>query len=114
MSYDVSLEIGGELVQVESHTDGGTYVMGGSTDASLNITYNYAECYRLTDLKSIRELDGRRASDVVGRLRSSVEFLGTTTYERDYWAPTPGNAGHAIAILLKWAEANPDAVFRVI
>ena len=32
-------------------------------------------------------------------------------YEKDYWAPTPGNAGYALKILLDWAIMNPDGVF---
>jgi len=42
-----------------------------------------------------------------------VEVLGDEPYKTDYWAPTPGNAGHAAAILLGWAKLYPDATFEV-
>ena len=33
-------------------------------------------------------------------------------YVVDYWAATPGNAGKALNILLKWAKQFPDATFK--
>lgn len=46
MSYDIELTLpDGELAQVPRHAEGGTYVMGGRTEARLNITYNYAPYY---------------------------------------------------------------------
>ncbi len=47
MSYDIDLsypESG--LAQIPSHEEGGTYALGGSTNASLNVTYNYGGFYR--------------------------------------------------------------------
>ena len=32
---------------------------------------------------------------------------------RDYWAPTPGNAGDALNILLEWAREFPKGVFTI-
>lgn len=108
MSYDVTLEGAGP---VERFEEGGTYVLGGSEEASLNITYNYAEVYRLLDF-SIRDLDGQTARETAERLAGLVEKLGTGKFE-DYWAPTPGNAGHALNILLAWATQYPDGIWRV-
>jgi len=120
MSYDIGLyppqvndpseEIMSPL-QVDAHEDGGTFVAGGTTDAWLNVTYNYSECYRLFEF-SLTDLDRKTASETEERLADLVEKLGTARYP-DYWAPTPGNAGHALSILLGWARQHPDGVWSV-
>lgn len=109
MSYDVSLENAG---LVERFCEGGTYAIGGSDEPELNITYNYAEVYKLLNF-SIRQLDGQKAAVMIPAMELVVNVLGTKKYEKDYWAPTPGNAGHALNILLGWAKQYPEAVFRV-
>ena len=87
--------------------------------------------------KGLRWLHGKTGRDTIGRLENAVELLGTHQYERcvdncdkcgsrcgygeglsdpmlpenrrsDYWAPTAGNAGHALNILLGWAKENPN------
>lgn len=100
-------------VEVTSFEDGGTYVLGGSNEASLNVTYNYSPLYWKVWGGGLKEtLDGKRAGDVIAALETGAEKLGTERY-RDYWAPTDGNAGAALATLLNWARQYPDAVFRV-
>lgn len=113
MSYDIDL-LGknGEIVKVETHSEGGTHVFGGTTAASLNVTWNYAQFFDTIDKKQgIRWLYGKKASECVQRLREAIGILGTDQDE-DYWTATQGNAGHALEILLKWAEQHPDAEFR--
>lgn len=107
MSYDIEL-LGkdGKPVQVERHAEGGTFALGGTNDACINITYNYAKHYRF------RELDGLEARDTISGLGEAVKRLGTKR-DDDYWEPTPGNAGYAASILLSWAIEHPDAVWRV-
>jgi len=118
MSYWVSLrDAGGEVCTVPKFEDGGTKVAGGSEEAELNVTYNYGEVYRLVPKFlgfefSIGFLNNRKALYTIAYLEHVVEVLGDKTYP-DYWAPTPGNAGHAAAILLKWARLHPDATFEV-
>jgi hypothetical protein len=110
VSYDVSLGYpDGRPCSVASHEEGGTYVLGGSPDPDLNVTYNYAGIYR-THGFSIRDLDGKRAGDTVLVLSRLVDLLGT---ERagDYWAATDGNAGYAASILLDWAGQHPNAIW---
>ena len=102
------------VVSVKNHSEGGTYVMDGSAEADLNVTYNYGGEFRKAwDGVGIEEaLDGKRASDVIYALRHGVKVLGTERSE-DYWETTPGNAGHALSILLGWAEQHPEARFKV-
>lgn len=114
MSWDVSLKRHGLPVSVERHEEGGTYRVGGTTEAVLNVTYNYSRQYRpLNGDRSLQEwLGGRRASECADDLRSAVAELGTERSD-NYWDATPGNAGYALSILLRWAEDNPDATFEV-
>lgn len=63
MSYWVKLlDKKGKVCQVERHSEGGTYVMGGTTDAELNITYNYSEPYSeyLDEKQGLKFLNGKR------------------------------------------------------
>lgn len=101
----------GNPLDVELFSEGGTQPVGGSTKAELNITYNYSRVYDLLRF-NLKDLHLKIASSVIDDLRYLVKKLGTTRHE-DYWAATPGNAGFAISILLKWAEANPNGVFHV-
>lgn len=119
MSYDVSLvdEDGVMLPFDHMAGEGGTYAIGGTSSCELNITYNYGEVFKLVlpNYRGLADwLGEKRASDVIVDLRSAVERLGTQTYKVDYWAPTPGNAGHALSILLAWAERYPGGKFEVV
>jgi hypothetical protein len=115
MSWYVMLYAGEECVKVESHEEGGTYVLGGTDVADLNVTYNYSWFYyRFLDAEDgLYWLNGKKAKDTIERLEKAVEELGTDQYQNDYWAPTHGNAGHALNILLVWAKQHPDAMWEV-
>ena len=112
MSYSVWLKDDKNgIVEVEDHQEGAIFALGGSNLAEMNITYNYSKVYCLFDWKP-RELDGKRARDTIPKLQEMVDKLGTRQY-KDYWAPTPGNAGHAVNVLLQWAKQYPDATWKV-
>lgn len=102
------------LVEVERFTDGGTYPIGGTTEAELNVTYNYSEWfYKYLDGESgLRWLDGKTGAEAYPRLVFAVDQLGTKR-SAYYWAATPGNAGAALDRLAKWAKQYPKAIFRV-
>ena len=113
MSYGVHLrEPNSDICQVEKHSEGGTYIAGGTTDAYLYITWNYGEYFyeHVDKQQGIRWLYNKKAKDCIKRLEEAVKKLGTER-NNDYWAPTAGNAGYALSILLKWAKENPEAVF---
>lgn len=119
MSWDVYLEKDGTPVDVPRHEEGGTYALGGITEAELNVTYNYGREFRhvwpepLPDSNCLKHmLDGRTAEETIAPLAAAIEKLGTTRDDY-YWAATPGNAGYALSLLLGWARANPDATWRV-
>ena len=108
MSYDVSLIGAGKVERIQ---EGGTQVVGGTDEPELNITYNYAEVYSLFDF-NINDLNGRRAALFIEKMEQIVAKCGTKRFE-NYWAPTPGNAGFALSILLGWAKQYPDATWEV-
>ncbi len=115
VSYDVKLvdPETGKAVIVDRHTEGGTYAIGGVDEAELNITYNYSEHFHeaLEPEKGLRWLYGKTGRETVERLRDAVIALGTVR-DPDYWKSTPGNAGFALSILLRWAGMYPDAVWK--
>ena len=124
MSWSIALEVDGDAVEVDNHTEGSTIILGGSTRAEIDITYNYSLLYHLACGHNLMTwLDGKKASDTYALLTEVTEKLGwkadylredqSSGNEAGYWTPTPGNAGHAAKILLAWAIANPSAIWRV-
>jgi len=136
MGYSIELvDKHGDIVQVDRHTEGGTYVamtmtesrrnpataritkgvavVDGTTNAEISITYNYSKYFRETidNEDGIRWLYGKNAKECVPRLHGAIRELGTVRVG-DYWLATPGNAGAALDILLKWAKQHPEAIFR--
>ena len=111
MSYDIDLcdAVTGEPLELDAphHMRGGTYAVGGSTQASLNVTYNYAQHYRrafaprpATDadarhgaiddgkvlgIRSIYTLTGAQSMPV---LQAAIAALGADI-DPDYWRPRP-------------------------
>jgi len=101
-------------MEVEAHSEGGTYVIGGTCAAELNITYNYSSLFaEAWDGVGLSEaLDGRRAGEIIHALEHAVAYLGTERDE-DYWKATKGNAGYALSILLPWARQHPTALMKI-
>lgn len=119
MSWWATLEKDGKPVEVDRHEEGGTFALGGTPEAELNVTYNYGGHFREAWPEEIdgsgalrRMLDGRTGEETAPLLAAAVERLGTKRHS-DYWEPTPGNAGRALDTLWRWAEEHPDATWRV-
>jgi hypothetical protein len=102
----------GNPVEVPSHNEGGTITLGGSTTAELNVTYNYSRFFRQVFPEGLNWLYGKTGAETIKPLERAIAELGTEQ-DFDYWASTPGNAGHALSILLGWAKANPGAVWEI-
>jgi hypothetical protein len=114
MSWWVSLNEKGKSVEVDRFTEGGTYAIGGQTEAALNITYNYGKFYKSLDQdKGLEYLDRKKAKTCIPKLENAVKALGIDR-SNDYWESTSGNAGYALSILLKWAKQHTNARFKVI
>jgi len=113
MGYSIEL-VGedGEPVIVVRHQEGSNFAYRGTTDAVIDITYNYSAYFveHIDSGAGIRFLYGKRAFDCVDVLDNAVESLGKVV-DDDYWKPTPGNAGHVLSVLLEWANKHPNAIF---
>lgn len=112
MSYWVYLRSPeGETLSVDHHIDGGTYALGVTNQAEVNVTYNYSKVFNLLGF-SIRDLHEKVAGDTIPILRALSQQLPDRP-DDDYWAPTPGNAGHVIHAFLKWAKQYPTGIWEV-
>lgn len=120
MSWWASLcDRNGIPLEVGRHAEGGTYVMGGTSEAELNVTYNYGGQFRQAWPEPLegsgalgQMLDGRTGAETAPLLRQAVAKLGTEP-SKDYWDSSAGNAGRALATLLAWAERHPNGVWKV-
>jgi hypothetical protein len=106
MSWWISLNENGQPLEVSRHAEGGTFLLGGTTEADLNVTYNYGKHF------IFKKLDGRTGLDTTKELEEAVQSLGIAR-DKDYWSPTAGNVGFACSILLDWAKQYPNGVWRV-
>lgn len=121
MGWDIELIKNGEIVSVAGHQAGsnqlaemqdGELIAVDRSEAYCCITYNYSEAYKLVNF-SMSNMNGLTGGETVDELHRAIEKLGTKKYDKDYWAPTPGNAGYALSILLSWATEHPDAVWHI-
>lgn len=115
MSYDISLNepISGETIKFETEhfVRGGTYAIGGTQEAWLNITYNYAKhYYRVFGEKGIRTIYGMTGAESIPIIKAAMAQLGDDV-SPDYWEDTEGNAKKALAGLLAFAQMRPDGVW---
>lgn len=124
MSYDIDLvdPISKEVLQVENphFMKGGTYKLGGSTELSLNMTYNYSvHLHKVLvpketpseDKTGIRSLYGMTALEAIHYLEEAVSQLSDDV-SSDYWEPTEGNVKRALNQLLTMCRMRPDALIQ--
>lgn len=122
MSYDINLldPITKNVIEInDAHfLRGGTYKVGGSTELSLNITYNYSEFLhkvlnpKFTPSKydsGIRSLYGMTALEAIPILEAAISNLKDDV-DTDYWTPTEGNTKSALNNLLTMCKMRPDAI----
>jgi hypothetical protein len=89
---------------------GSIYQVGGATEATLSITYNYAEIfYRVLD-GGIRSIYGKTARETIPILKEAANKLGDDV-DPDYWKATDGNAKAALLQLIMMASISPDAIW---
>ena len=116
MSYDISLKdpvTTKEIVLDEIHQmKGGTYPVGGTKQAHLNITYNYAPFYysSLDTEKGIRKIYGMTGAESIPILKKGIQALKDDISE-NYWDATEGNAKRALYQLIALAEMRPDGIW---
>jgi len=117
MSYDIRLcdPITNKTIEFENrhYLTGGTYEVGGSHEAWLNVTYNYSpHFYRLIDVENgIRAIYGMTGAQSIKILNEAVSKLGDDVCS-NYWEPTEGNAKAALLKLIALAEMRPDGIWN--
>lgn len=124
MSYDIDLvdPVSKEVLQVENphFMKGGTYQVGGSSELSLNMTYNYSvHLHRVLtpsttpseDKTGVRSLYGMTALEAIPYLERAVSQLADDV-SSDYWEPTEGNVKKALIQLLTMCRMRPDALIQ--
>ena len=103
MSYDVTFVYPGteDIIEFDEphHLIGGTYRLGGTPKAWLNITYNYSKHYRDIWNMSLNDMHGWTIEQTKPYIEQGIRELGITRSD-NYWEATSGNAGAALADLL--------------
>lgn len=139
MSYDIELKdpVSKETIEfdVPHQIRGGTYAVGGTTEAWLNVTYNYANWYykdgvfpKTSDGESlgIRTIYGMSGADSIPVLQNAIDVLNRLDEDLSvaeireyiskgvtgYWVPTKANAIKPLYQLLAFAKLRPDGVWR--
>ncbi len=115
MSYDISLKepVGKDTIVFDSphQIKGGTYCVGGSDEAWLNITYNYGKIFRkVFGDDGIRTIYGMTGAESVALIKDAMSKLKDDVSE-DYWEATEGNAKRALAGILAFAQLRPDGIW---
>ena len=115
MSYDIYLREPGtdKVVEFEEphQLTGGTYAVGGTTDAWLNVTYNYGDIFRrVLGSGGIRSIYGMTGEKSLTVLQAAIDQLGDDE-DPDYWAATEGNAKKALVGLKALASMRQDGVW---
>jgi hypothetical protein len=116
MSYDVSLldPVTRKVIVLDQahRMYGGTYVVGGTRCAELNITYNYHKHFSRVLDGGLNAIYGRMAAEVIPLLKEAASKLKDDVSE-NYWEPTEGNAKAALLQLLSLASLRPDGIFDI-
>lgn len=115
MSYDLYLRdpvTNATIHFSEPHdVQGGTYALCGTTEAWLNITYNYSQHFRqVFGPDGIRFLYGLSGAESIPVLQAAIDWLEDDE-EEDYWRATSGNARRALVGLLRLARLAPHGVW---
>jgi|SRR6185295_17159647 len=115
MSYDLYLKDKdtGETIHLENehHLGGGTQAIGGTTEAWLNITYNYSGIFtKVLGEKGIRSIYGLTGVESMPILAKAIAQLGNDIDE-DYWKPTEGNVKAALVNLIVLACFAPHGIW---
>lgn len=116
MSYDIYLNdpVTGDVIEFdEPHfLKGGTYQLGGTYQAWLNITYNYSNhFYKIFGERGIRSIYGKSGIDSIPILENAISRLGDDVDE-NYWKSTEGNAKRSLYGLLTFAKVRPDGIWN--
>ena len=92
---------------------GGTYAIGGSKEAWLNVTYNYSPIFKKVLGFSLSRLDGKCVKDTLPDLERAIELLKEDDKTDNYWDATEYNAKKALKDLVYLGKQKPDAFWHI-
>lgn len=116
MSYDIDLldPVTKEIIKLDfkHQMRSGTYVFGGTTEASLNITWNYSEFFSKTlEEDGVRTIYGMTCAESIPILQEAADQL-KDNIDEDYWKATEGNTKQALKQLIVLAHLRPDGIWN--
>ena len=118
MSWDISLtdRVTGEVLHSDSPhmMRGGTFMLGGTTELWLNITYNYSKVYHRDSVfgkDGIGTIFGMTGLESIPLLEKAIHALGDDV-SKNYWEATEGNAKRPFVQLLTMAKMRPDGIWQ--
>ena len=117
MSYNVYLNdpVTGETLELDAphQMKGGTFEIGGSYEAWLNVTCNYGKILHMVlGEEGLKILAGKTGAETLPILKAAAEKLSDNV-SSNYWEPTQGNVKRAILSLAAMAKMRPDGVWQV-
>lgn len=117
MSYDIDLldPVTKDVIELDTphQMKGGTFALGGTREAHLNVTYNYGVHYYrvICPDQGIRKIYGLTGAESIPILQKAADALKDDV-AGDYWKPTEGNAKAALLQLIALAKLRPDGVWN--
>ena len=116
MSYDIDIvdKKTKEVIKLDTphHITGGTYVIGGTNELSMNITFNYSKIIYKVLEGGIKGLDGKTVSDTIPLIEKAILSLKDDV-TANYWESTEGNAKRALTNLLTLAKHAPNGEWAI-
>ena len=124
MNYDIAIiePSNGQTLKLPHRHQlrGGTFAIGGTDHAELNVTYNYAKIFQeaFKDPDGIKTLAMRNVLTGLLLLQNAIANLSGMP-DDDYWKATPGNARKALCELAALGNMvlatgkNDDAVWEI-
>lgn len=120
MSYDIRLHdpVSREPIELEAKhfMRGGTYAIDGTSEAWLNITYNYSKFYyEVEPEKGISSVYGKTGAESIPVLQNMIDQIikkyPKLETSENYWNAASGNAIKPLHQLIAMAKMRPDGVW---
>ena len=117
MSYYIELQDAKshEVLEINEphYMRGCNFQLGGSTELSLSVTYNYSSIFKkVMGEKGIRNIDGKTGQESIKILSDAILKLKDNISD-NYWDATEGNAKRSLQYLKTMAEMRPDGIWWV-
>lgn len=116
MSWDCCLvDKNGKPIVFDEPLDmkGGTYQLGGTQEAWLNITYNYSKIIRNVLGYSLYDLNGKLVKETIPTIEKAISKLSEEDKTENYWDATEYNTKKALEDLLLLAKRCEDSYWMI-